>query len=159
MSDTTKTTDRGAWPQGEDGAIGATGGRGSAEESEDEFAAKQDFADVALDADGMPTDDAIRTALKAVLDPEIGINIVDLGLVYGVDKARTEEGGKVTVTMTLTSMGCPLTELIHQQCSLVLVRLPGVDDVDVDFTFSPPWSTDMISDEARDELRAMGFSV
>ncbi len=137
-------TSRGSWP---------------AEESDEAFAAKQDFADVTLDADGMPADDAIRTALKAVMDPEIGINIVDLGLVYGVDKTRTEEGGKVTVTMTLTSMGCPLTELIHQQCSLVLVRLPGVDDVDVDFTFSPPWSTDMISDEARDELRAMGFSV
>ncbi|CAN5772799.1 MAG: metal-sulfur cluster assembly factor [Actinomycetota bacterium] len=141
MSDTTQTTDRGSWPEGE--------------ESDEAFAAKQDFADVALDADGMPAEDEIRIALKAVMDPEIGINIVDLGLVYGIDKADS----KVTVTMTLTSMGCPLTELIHQQCSLVLARLPGVDDVDVDFTFSPPWSTDMISDEASDELRAMGFNV
>jgi metal-sulfur cluster biosynthetic enzyme len=140
----TEDTIRGSWPT---------------EDTEDEFAAKEAFSDVPLDENGMPTDDAVRAALKAVLDPEIGINIVDLGLVYGIDKVRTEEGGKVTVTMTLTSMGCPLTELIHQQCTLVLVRLPGVDDVDVDFTFSPPWSTDMISDEAQEELRAMGFSV
>ncbi|MBA2528644.1 MAG: metal-sulfur cluster assembly factor [Euzebyales bacterium] len=108
-----------------------------------------------MDDDGMPAEAELRRALKAVMDPEIGINIVDLGLVYGIDKGD----GKATVEMTLTSMGCPLTELIHQQCTLVLTRLPGVEEVDVNFTFSPPWSTDMISDEARDELRAMGFSV
>ncbi len=61
--------------------------------------------------------------------------------------------------MTLTSMGCPLTELIHQQATLVLTRLPGVDNADVEFVFSPPWSTDMISPDAREELRAMGFNV
>ncbi|MDP8970366.1 MAG: metal-sulfur cluster assembly factor [Actinomycetota bacterium] len=103
----------------------------------------------------MPAEETIRQALKAVLDPEIGINIVDLGLVYGVDKAD----GKVTVTMTLTSMGCPLTELLHQQCTMILARLPGVEDVDVEFTFTPPWSTDMIADDAKEELRAMGFNV
>jgi metal-sulfur cluster biosynthetic enzyme len=113
------------------------------------------FADVPMDDDGMPTDEAMRTALKAVLDPEIGINIVDLGLVYGIDK----EPGKVKLTMTLTSMGCPLTELIHQQCTMILTRLPNVDDVDVNFVFSPPWSTEMIAPEAKEELRAMGFSV
>lgn len=113
------------------------------------------FADVPTDADGMPTEDAMRTALKAVLDPEIGINIVDLGLVYQVEK----EPGKVKLTMTLTSLGCPLTELIHQQCTMILTRLPGVEDVDVNFVFSPPWSTDMIAPEAKEELRAMGFSV
>lgn len=114
------------------------------------------MADVPMDADGMPTEDGILTALKAVLDPEIGINIVDLGLVYGVEK---EPPGKVKLTMTLTSMGCPLTELIHQQCTMILTRLPAVEDVDVNFVFSPPWSTDKIADEAKDELRAMGFSV
>ena len=113
------------------------------------------FADVPLDPDGTPTEDAVLQALKAVLDPEIGINIVDLGLVYGVEK----EPGKVKLTMTLTSMGCPLTELIHQQCTMILTRLPNVSDVDVNFVFSPPWSTEMIAPEAKDELRAMGFSV
>jgi metal-sulfur cluster biosynthetic enzyme len=113
------------------------------------------FGDMPMDDDGLPTREALRTALKAVMDPEIGINIVDLGLVYDVEKAD----GQVSVEMTLTSMGCPLTELIHQQCTLVLTRLPGVEHVDVNFVFSPPWSTDMISDEAKDELRAMGFNV
>jgi metal-sulfur cluster biosynthetic enzyme len=110
---------------------------------------------VDIDADGMPSEADIRRALKAVVDPEIGINIVDLGLVYDVEKAD----GRVDLRMTLTSMGCPLTEIIHQQCTLVLTALPGVEEVEVDFVFSPPWSTDMISEEAREELRAMGFNV
>ena len=143
MSETT-TDARGGWPT---------------EETDEEFDAKQaqPFGDVEVGPDGLPTDDAINQAMKAVIDPEIGINVVDLGLVYGYDRAPDE--GKVTVVMTLTSMGCPLTELIHQQVSLILSRLPGIKEVDVEFTFSPPWSTDMISDEAREELRAMGFSV
>ena len=143
MSETT-AVDRGGWPT---------------EETDAEFDAKQanPFGDVELAEDGLPTDDAMNTAMKAVMDPEIGINVVDLGLVYGYD--RDAENGKVTVVMTLTSMGCPLTELIHQQVTMILTRLPGVKEVDVDFTFSPPWSTDMIADEAREELRAMGFMV
>jgi metal-sulfur cluster biosynthetic enzyme len=110
---------------------------------------------VELDERGYPTPEAMHLALKAVLDPEIGLNIVDLGLVYAVEV----EDGVAHVTMTLTTMGCPLTELLHQQCTLVLTRLPNIDDVDVEFTFSPPWTTDMMSDEAREELRAMGFNV
>ena len=110
---------------------------------------------VELDEHGQPTEAAMRKALTAVLDPEIGINIVDLGLVYGVEV----NDGVAHVTMTLTTMGCPLTELLHQQCTLVLTRLPNIDDAEVEFTFSPPWSTDMMSDEAKEELRAMGFNV
>jgi metal-sulfur cluster biosynthetic enzyme len=110
---------------------------------------------VATEADGMPSEESIRQTLKAVVDPEIGINIVDLGLVYDVEKAD----GHVDLRMTLTTMGCPLTELIHQQCTMVLTALPGVESVDVEFVFTPPWSTDMISDDAKEELRAMGFSV
>jgi metal-sulfur cluster biosynthetic enzyme len=110
---------------------------------------------VDTEADGMPSEADLRQALKAVVDPEIGINIVDLGLVYDVGKAD----GHVDVRMTLTTMGCPLTELIHSQCTMVLTALPGVESVDVDFVFSPPWSTDMISDDAKEELRAMGFNV
>ena len=131
-----------------------------AEETDEEFEARQAAAtkltDVPLDDRGMPLESACREALKAVIDPEIGINIVDLGLVYEVD---VSEVGRAHVRMTLTAMGCPLTELIHQQCTLVLTRLPGVDEVEVEFVFSPPWSTDMIAPEARDELRAMGFNV
>ena len=145
MSEVTDTAvDRGGWPT---------------EETDAEFDAKQaqPFGDIELGPDGLPNDDALNMAMKAVIDPEIGINIVDLGLVYGYD--RDPDAGKVTVVMTLTSMGCPLTELLHQQVTLILSRLPGIKEVDVEFTFSPPWSTDMISDEAREELRAMGFSV
>jgi metal-sulfur cluster biosynthetic enzyme len=120
-------------------------------------AADGKIAGVAVGEDGMPSTEDLRTALKAVMDPEIGINIVDLGLVYDIVKEPAES--KAVVEMTLTSMGCPLTELIHQQCTLVLTRLPGVELVDVNFVFSPPWSTEMISDEAKDELRAMGFNV
>jgi len=138
------TVDRGGWPT---------------EETDEEFDAKQaqPFGNVELGPDGLPTDDALNQVMKAVMDPEIGINVVDLGLVYGYD--RDADAGKVTVVMTLTSMGCPLTELLHQQVTMILSRLPGIKETDVEFTFSPPWSTDMISDEAREELRAMGFAV
>src|SRR3712207_293013 len=84
------TVDRGGWPT---------------EETDEEFEAKQaqPFGDVDLGPDGLPTDDALNQVMKAVIDPEIGINVVDLGLVYGYD--RDAEAGKVTVVMTLTSMG------------------------------------------------------
>ncbi len=139
MSDV--TTDHGGWPEPE-----------PSDQLQEEVEA---FADVETDDDGMPTEEAIRSALKAVLDPEIGLSIVDLGLVYGIEKSD----GKVDVEMTLTSLGCPLTELIHQQVTLVLTRLPGVEEVGVEFVFTPPWTTEMIADEARDELRAMGFMI
>ncbi len=126
----------------------------AAEETEEE--AEQAFADLELDDDGMPHPDDLRDGLRAVMDPEIGYNIVDLGLVYEVTKP---EQGSVHVLMTLTSMGCPLTEVIHQQCSVILGAMPGVEDVDVEFTFSPPWDPSQMADYVRDELRAMGMNV
>ncbi|WP_370324866.1 metal-sulfur cluster assembly factor [Euzebya sp.] len=132
-------------------------------ETDEEFAAKHGegegtdtpFADAEVDEHGVATPAACRQAMKAVLDPEIGINVVDLGLVYDIEV----NDHTAYLRMTLTSMGCPLTELLHTQATLVLTRLPGIDDADVEFVFSPPWTTDMISDEAREELRAMGFNV
>jgi metal-sulfur cluster biosynthetic enzyme len=135
-------SDMRGWPTEDDGA--AQGG-GTA----------QAFADVETDDTGHPTEDAMKEALKAVMDPEIGINIVDLGLVYEAAAAD----GRAHVRMTLTTMGCPLTELIHQQVTLVLTRLPKIEEADVEFVFSPPWSTEMISPDAKEELRAMGFNV
>lgn len=114
------------------------------------------FAGIELEDDGMPSEEDLTNGLRAVIDPEIGYNIVDLGLVYAVTKP---EPGQAHVLMTLTSMGCPLTEVIHQQCSVILGSMPGVEHVDVEFTFSPPWSTDMIADYVREELRAMGMNV
>lgn len=114
------------------------------------------FADLALEDDGLPSSADLMNGLRAVLDPEIGYNIVDLGLVYEVTK---HDAGHVHVLMTLTSMGCPLTEIIHQQCSVILGAMPGVEHVDVEFTFSPPWSPDMMAEYVREELRAMGMNV
>ena len=114
------------------------------------------FADLPLDDDGMPSADALRNALRAVIDPEIPVNIVDLGLVYEVTKPQR---GSVHVLMTLTSIGCPLSEIIHQQCSVIMGAMPGVDVVNVEFTFTPPWSTEKIADYVREELRAMGMNV
>ncbi len=114
------------------------------------------FEDLPLEEDGMPAEQDLFNGLRAVVDPEIGYNIVDLGLVYEVTKP---EPGYAHVLMTLTTMGCPLTEVIHQQCSVILGAMPGVDRVEVEFTFSPPWSTDMIADYVREELRAMGMNV
>ncbi len=95
------------------------------------------------------TEEQVRENLKNVYDPEIGINIVDLGLVYGVDVA---ESGDVLVTMTLTSLGCPLGPVIVQEVTNALKDLPGIGAVDVKLVWSPPWSPDMMSEEARDEL-------
>lgn len=114
------------------------------------------FDDLPLEEDGMPSGQDLMNGLRAVMDPEIGYNIVDLGLVYEVTKP---EPGKAHVLMTLTTMGCPLTEVIHQQCSVILGAMPGVEEVDVEFTFSPPWDPSMMADYVREELRAMGMNV
>ncbi len=124
--------------------------------AEEATARRGPFADLPLEDDGMPSSEHLRNGLRAVIDPEIGYNIVDLGLVYDVTKPSP---GQVHVLMTLTSMGCPLTEVIHQQCSVILGSMPGVDNVDVEFTFSPPWNVEMIADYVREELRAMGMNV
>ena len=92
----------------------------------------------------------VRETLKNVYDPEIGINIVDLGLVYDVDV--TPESGDVLVTMTLTSLGCPLGPVIVQEVTGAVKDLPGINEVDVKLVWSPAWSPDNMSEEAKDEL-------
>ena len=95
------------------------------------------------------TKDDVLEGLKNVYDPEIGINIVDLGLVYDTDIA---ESGDVLVTMTLTSLGCPLGPVIVQEVNNALKDLPGIGETDVKLVWSPPWSPELMSEEARDEL-------
>src|SRR5215211_4882774 len=95
------------------------------------------------------TAEQARDNLKNVFDPEIGINIVDLGLVYDVDVSN---GGDVLVTMTLTSLGCPLGPVIVQEVTNAMSDLPNLGDVDVKLVWSPAWSPDMMSEDARDEL-------
>ncbi|MFT4417137.1 metal-sulfur cluster assembly factor [Fredinandcohnia humi] len=88
----------------------------------------------------------IMGALEQVNDPEIGIDIVNLGLVYDVDM---NEEGAVTVTMTLTSMGCPLAGTIAMDVKRVLSDLPEIKDVDVNIVWNPPWNKDMMSRYAK----------
>lgn len=92
----------------------------------------------------------VRESLKNVYDPEIGINIVDLGLVYDVDV--TPESGDVLVTMTLTSLGCPLGPVIVQEVTGAVKDLPGINEVEVKLVWSPAWSPENMSEEAKDEL-------
>ncbi len=96
----------------------------------------------------MTNEEAITEALKEVYDPEIGINIVDLGLVYN---AEIEEGS-VNVEMTLTSMGCPAGPMIVQQVEEMLEPLDGVEDVQVRIVWSPAWNPSMMSEDAKMEL-------
>ncbi|CAN5583296.1 metal-sulfur cluster assembly factor [soil metagenome] len=93
--------------------------------------------------------DDVREGLRHVYDPEIGINIVDLGLVYDADVSND---GDVLVTMTLTSLGCPLGPVIVQEVQGALRDLPGIREVDVKLVWSPPWSPDLMSEDAKDEL-------
>jgi metal-sulfur cluster biosynthetic enzyme len=95
------------------------------------------------------TREDVREGLKTVYDPEIGVNIVDLGLVYDCD---VEEEGNVLVTMTLTSLGCPLGPVIVQEVQTALKDFEGVGEVDVKLVWSPPWSPALMSEEAKDEL-------
>ena len=102
----------------------------------------------------MATEDEIRTAMKQVEDPELGVNIVDLGLLYGVD---IREDGHVTLDMTLTSMGCPLTEQIMDDSRAALEPLDGVTGVDVNWVWDPPWSPDAMSEEGRFLMKVMCY--
>ncbi|WP_409253419.1 metal-sulfur cluster assembly factor [Bacillus sp. SCS-153A] len=90
--------------------------------------------------------DSLMGALEQVVDPELGIDIVNLGLVYDVD---LDEEGKATVTMTLTSMGCPLAGTIVDQVKAALSDLPEVKETEVDIVWNPPWSKDKMSRYAK----------
>lgn len=95
------------------------------------------------------TREDVREGLKSVYDPEIGINIVDLGLVYDAD---ISENGDVLVTMTLTSLGCPLGPVIVQEVQHALKEFEGIGEIDVKLVWSPPWSPALMSEDAKDEL-------
>jgi metal-sulfur cluster biosynthetic enzyme len=100
-----------------------------------------------------PSIDDITEALRDVVDPELGINVVDLGLVYGV----TLEDNVAVIDMTLTSAACPLTDVIEDQAQVALDGL--VDDFRINWVWMPPWGPDKITDDGREQLRALGFNV
>jgi metal-sulfur cluster biosynthetic enzyme len=93
----------------------------------------------------MPTENEVLEMLRQVEDPELGMDIVDLGLLYSVEV----EGPKVRITYSLTSMGCPAGPLIAQDIDRVVHEVPGVEDVDLELTFDPPWTPDLMSDDAK----------
>jgi metal-sulfur cluster biosynthetic enzyme len=93
----------------------------------------------------VPTRDEVIEALRQVEDPELGMDIVDLGLLYDVEV----EGPRVKVTHSLTSMGCPVGPLIQEDINRVTRELPGVEDVDVELTWDPPWTPEKMSDDAK----------
>ena len=106
-----------------------------------------------------PTIDDIEEAMKDVVDPELGINVVDLGLVYG---AHVDDDNVVTLDMTLTSAACPLTDVIEDQTRQALTTGPGgglVKDFRINWVWLPPWGPDKITDDGREQLRALGFNV
>ena len=99
--------------------------------------------------------DQVLEALKDVIDPEIGVNIVDLGLVYGAEES--EDDGSLLINMTLTSAGCPLTDIIEEQ---VGNALDGVtESFRINWVWMPPWGPELITEDGREQMRAIGFSI
>jgi metal-sulfur cluster biosynthetic enzyme len=99
--------------------------------------------------------DQVEEALKDVMDPELGVNIIDLGLVY--DVTWDEDNNALVLSMTLTSAACPLTDMIEEQ---IAESLDGVVDAfRINWVWMPPWGPDKINDDGRDAMRALGFSI
>ncbi|WP_028278760.1 metal-sulfur cluster assembly factor [Arthrobacter sp. H5] len=98
--------------------------------------------------------DDVEEALKDVIDPELGVNIVDLGLLYGLKYA---DDGALLIDMTLTTAACPLTDVIEEQVGLSLDGV--VDDWRLNWVWMPPWGPEKITDDGRDQMRALGFNI
>ena len=98
--------------------------------------------------------DEIEEALKDVVDPELGINVVDLGLIYGLS---VTDDNVVTIDMTLTSAACPLTDVIEDQTREALLDV--VADHRINWVWMPPWGPEKITDDGREQLRALGFNL
>jgi metal-sulfur cluster biosynthetic enzyme len=96
----------------------------------------------------------VEEALRDVVDPELGINVVDLGLVYGL---TIDQNNQAIIDMTLTSAACPLTDVIEDQAQQALDGL--VEGVRINWVWMPPWGPDKITEEGREQLRALGFNV
>jgi metal-sulfur cluster biosynthetic enzyme len=113
-----------------------------------------DLPEVAAGSVATVSPEEVTEAMKDVVDPELGINVVDLGLVYDV---HLDEGSNVVLDMTLTSAACPLTDVITDQTEQALEGL--VNDVTINWVWMPPWGPDKITDDGREMLRALGFNV
>ena len=102
-----------------------------------------------------PLEERLWSALAEINDPEMPVNLVDLGLIYGL----TVDGGRVCVRLTFTAMGCAATEMLMGDIRDRLLAEPGIDDVRLDVVWDPPWTSARLTAEGRDALRAWGLAV
>lgn len=115
---------------------------------------RDELPEVGVPATAAPTIEDVSEALKDVVDPELGINVVDLGLIYGL---HLEPDNTLTIDMTLTSAACPLTDVIEDQTNTALEGL--VNSFTINWVWMPPWGMEKITDDGREQLRALGFNV
>jgi metal-sulfur cluster biosynthetic enzyme len=115
---------------------------------------RDDLPEVDAAWSARPSLEDLEEALKDVVDPELGINVVDLGLIYGL---KLEDDNSLTIDMTLTSAACPLTDVIEDQTASALDGL--VENFVINWVWMPPWGLEKITDDGRDQLRALGFNV
>ena len=99
---------------------------------------------------------AIEESLKQCMDPEVPLNIVEMGLIYGID---VTENNDVNIKMTMTTQGCPLHETLVQDATRYVKKVPGVNNVNVDIVWDPPWSMDKMSEEAKIKMKNMGSGL
>ncbi|MDK7063978.1 metal-sulfur cluster assembly factor [Gardnerella vaginalis] len=118
------------------------------------MAENQAQSQINVNSIGRVTEEDIQDALHDVVDPELGIDVVDLGLVYGIE---IDELGRAIITMTLTTPACPLTDLIEDECASALVGL--VDEFRIDWTWKPRWSVENITEDGRAQLEALGYNL
>jgi metal-sulfur cluster biosynthetic enzyme len=105
------------------------------------------------------TEEQVLESLKDVYDPEIPVNVVDLGLIYGIRFEEEEDGARVFVDMTLTAPGCPMSGPIGITAREAIMRIPGVKDAVVSFVWDPPWTPERITEEGKKVLRGFGYMI
>ena len=127
----------------------ATPGSTSRADATDATGERSENNDDAAATDASVSADDVRDALKQVYDPELGLNIVDLGLVYDI---RVSDAGDVDIQYTLTTMGCPIGPLIEDQMRAFLAPIDGIGEVRPEFVIRPAWTPEMMSDEAKAAL-------
>ena len=100
--------------------------------------------------------EAIEDSLKQCMDPEVPLNIVEMGLIYGIDVA---ENNDVNIKMTMTTQGCPLHETLVSDATRFVKKVPGVNNVNIEIVWDPPWSMDKMSEEAKIKIKNMGAGM
>lgn len=102
------------------------------------------------------TEQTVRDSLAKCMDPEVPLNIVEMGLIYGIDVATNND---VNIKMTMTTQGCPLHETLVQDATRFVKKVPGVNNVNIDIVWDPPWSMDKMTEEAKQKLKNMGAGM